>query len=370
VIKNRIIVVNAVASIHSGALAVLKNFILNAIDTEFYFLIFTGIPIDIPEECNIRIIVKSNRTRLNRLYWDNFELNKELKSLNCVPDLVFSLQNTDFKVDHLVPHVVFFHNPFMLYDKSWNFFNKNERVFWFYKVVYKLIVKNSLNRQTVLIVQSQWAKKALIKKGFFNFSIKVFKESRSTKLKKISIFNGRQTIQLFYPATPLSYKNHKFLFDLLNYIKEFDTALFSRIKLNLTISKEDLLNLKLMNSYRNIEEAVLLNGYIDQSKVEKLYRESDFLIFPSLIETLGLPLLEASECGINIISINLEYAREVLSDYKNVVFLDCNDLQKWVDNIKHFLPTDRERHQIVTKDDFTSWVCIFEYFNELISRYE
>ena len=101
-----------------------------------------------------------------------------------------------------------------------------------------------------------------------------------------------------------------------------------------------------------------------------MYRESDFLIFPSSIETLGLPLLEASEFGINILSINLEYAKEVLSDYKNVVFLDCNDLQKWVENIKHFAPTDRERHQVVTKNDFTSWGSVFEYFNELISKYE
>jgi hypothetical protein len=81
----------------------------------------------------------------------------------------------------------------MLYDKNWNIFNKNERLFWFYKVVYKLIVKNSLNRQTVLIVQSQWAKKALKKKGFFKFSIKVFKESRSTELKKIANVNSGPT---------------------------------------------------------------------------------------------------------------------------------------------------------------------------------
>jgi glycosyltransferase involved in cell wall biosynthesis len=138
----------------------------------------------------------------------------------------------------------------------------------------------------------------------------------------------------------------------------------------LTISKEDLWNLKLINSYQNIKEAVLLNGYIDQSKVEKMYRESDFLIFPSLIETLGLPLLEASEFGINILSINLEYAKEVLSDYKNVVFLDCKDLQKWVESIKHFVPTDYDKHQIVNKGDFTSWRSVFVYFNELISRYE
>jgi glycosyltransferase involved in cell wall biosynthesis len=193
---------------------------------------------------------------------------------------------------------------------------------------------------------------------------------RSAKSEKKTSLNSGLNIRLFYPATPLSYKNHKFLFDLLNYIKKFDTTLFSRIILNLTISKEDLSNLKLMDSYQNIEEAVILNGYIDQSKVYNLYRESDMLVFPSLIETLGLPLLEASEFGINILAINLEYAKEALTGYKNVVFLDCNDPQKWVESIKCFVPTEGDRDQFVTKGDFTSWKSIFDYFNELISRYE
>ncbi len=368
--KNRIIVVNAVASVHSGALSVLMDFIQSAIHSDFNFLIFTGIPIDIPEESNIRVFLRPNKTRFNRFCWDNYQLNKELNAMDCMPDLVFSLQNTDFKVSYSIPHVVFFHNPFMLYDINWNIFNRNERLFWFYKVVYKYIVKYSLDSQTILIVQSQWAKKSLKQRGFTNSSIKVFKGNRKIKNVEKSVLNIRPTIQLFYPATPLIYKNHKFLFDLLAYIKATDEELFLKLKLNLTISFEDILNLKLIKRYQNVKEAIILHGYVDKLKVEKLYKNTDFLIFPSLVETLGLPLLEASEYGINILAINMEYAKEVLSDYNNAVFLDCKNFQKWVEQIKHFVPKEDNEQNKYVPGDFTSWGSIFEFFNELITKYE
>lgn len=369
-VKNKIIVVNAVASIHSGALFVLKNFILCAIHSEFNFFVFTGIPLEIefPKGCNVRVFVRPNKTGFKRFFWDHYQLKRELKVLYCKPDLVFSLQNTDFKVSNKVPHVVFFHNPFMLYDRKWSFFNRNERLFWFYKEVYRYIVRYSLNRQSVIIVQSQWAKEALKKRGFVNSTIKVFKETRISKTQKINTLNTSQTIQLFYPATPFLYKNHKFLFDLLAYIKAIDEALFFRIKLNLTICFEDIMKLNLIKNYQIIKEAVVLHGYISKISVDEIYRNTDFLIYPSEVETLGLPLLEASEFGIKILAINLDYSREVLSDYKNAVYLDCKDFQKWVEQIKHFAPSDPFENVKNKSDDFTSWDAIFKFFNELMNN--
>jgi glycosyltransferase involved in cell wall biosynthesis len=362
------IVVNAVAAIHSGALSVLNNFIENALKSEFNFLIYTGIPINVPDNSNVRIIVRSKKTGLNRIYWDCYKLNRELKLNKYVPDLLLSLQNTDFRVTRSIPHVVFFHNPFMLYDKNWNFFNKHERTFWFYKVIYRLIVKMSLNNNSIIIVQSQWAKKALKNRGFIEHTIKVFKDVRITPTNRIFQKNNGQTIKLFYPATPLVYKNHKFLFKLFNYIKETDKSLFSRINLSLTITEQDLKILGLTESYQNVKSSVSLTGYIDSKKVKQLYEESDFLIFPSLIETLGLPLIEASEYGMNILAVNLEYAKEVLENYKNVAFLECENLQKWVDRIKNFVPENKDLYRIDNQCDFSSWPSVFGYFKEIITK--
>ena len=46
------------------------------------------------------------------------------------------------------------------------------------------------------------------------------------------------------------------------------------------------------------------------------------LIFPSLIETYGLPLAEARALGSLVLAADLPYAREVLDGYENAYFFD------------------------------------------------
>ena len=45
--------------------------------------------------------------------------------------------------------------------------------------------------------------------------------------------------------------------------------------------------------------------------INEIYKISDFLIFPSLNESLGLPLIEASLHKLPIIASNLDYVYEV-----------------------------------------------------------
>ena len=52
-----------------------------------------------------------------------------------------------------------------------------------------------------------------------------------------------------------------------------------------------------------------------------MYSET-ILDFPSLLETYGLPLLEAALHNTPILSANLNYAREVLDTYEKVIYFD------------------------------------------------
>ena len=45
--------------------------------------------------------------------------------------------------------------------------------------------------------------------------------------------------------------------------------------------------------------------------INKIYEITDFLIFPSLNESLGLPLIESSIYGIPIIASDLDYVYDV-----------------------------------------------------------
>lgn len=52
-------------------------------------------------------------------------------------------------------------------------------------------------------------------------------------------------------------------------------------------------------------------GRMPHSAIMALYQQSSALIFPSLTESFGLPLLEASELGLPILAPELDYVRDV-----------------------------------------------------------
>ena len=49
------------------------------------------------------------------------------------------------------------------------------------------------------------------------------------------------------------------------------------------------------------------------------------LLFPSYIETFGLPLLEAKTIGSPIIASDTPFSKEITSNYNNVNYFDYSD---------------------------------------------
>ena len=52
-------------------------------------------------------------------------------------------------------------------------------------------------------------------------------------------------------------------------------------------------------------------GNVDSCTVNDFYRQSDALIYPSMLESFGLPLIEASALGLEIVAAELDYVRDV-----------------------------------------------------------
>jgi glycosyltransferase involved in cell wall biosynthesis len=52
-------------------------------------------------------------------------------------------------------------------------------------------------------------------------------------------------------------------------------------------------------------------GPLSRTALHAAYRASDLLVFPSFVETVGLPLLEAMSCGVAVLAADRPYAREM-----------------------------------------------------------
>jgi glycosyltransferase involved in cell wall biosynthesis len=56
-----------------------------------------------------------------------------------------------------------------------------------------------------------------------------------------------------------------------------------------------------------------------------LYEQADCLLFPSRLETWGLPISEAKKYGLPMLVADLPYAKETVGNYAQVEFIDVDD---------------------------------------------
>jgi glycosyltransferase involved in cell wall biosynthesis len=89
------------------------------------------------------------------------------------------------------------------------------------------------------------------------------------------------------------------------------------------------------------------------------------MLFPSYIETFGLPLIEAGNFGMPILAADMNYAREVIGDYEGVKFLNYKDSKLWAENIVD-LYNKRIKYKPYSINYETSWKDFFELIEKLI----
>jgi glycosyltransferase involved in cell wall biosynthesis len=180
-----------------------------------------------------------------------------------------------------------------------------------------------MKKATKVIVQTNHIKSLILKKVGVNVNVSVEtpKLTITNKLKR-SDFVIITKLNLFYPTSPAIYKNYISLFRAL---LDLPVRLHSKINLIITINEnysKEVLNFKKRMDYLGISNQFI--GRIDQIDVLNILNES-VLVFPSLIESLGLPILEAKILDRYIIAINKDYTHELLDDYKKVMFFDHNN---------------------------------------------
>ncbi|MCX5749197.1 MAG: glycosyltransferase family 1 protein [Candidatus Saganbacteria bacterium] len=69
-----------------------------------------------------------------------------------------------------------------------------------------------------------------------------------------------------------------------------------------------------------LEDAVVDKGYLSDEELIRLYKGATALVFPSLYEGFGFPLLEAMSCGCPVIASDIPVFREIGKD--NVEYFD------------------------------------------------
>jgi len=107
-------------------------------------------------------------------------------------------------------------------------------------------------------------------------------------------------LRLFFPAAGYPHKNHTIFENLLSQDLEH---LIDRLVLTVPRSR-----------FPDGPGWLFCVGHLSQTKCLSEYDKADALIFPSVLESYGLPLVEAMVLGIPIVAADLPYARALCGD--------------------------------------------------------
>lgn len=65
----------------------------------------------------------------------------------------------------------------------------------------------------------------------------------------------------------------------------------------------------------NLDERIHFIGNVSREELFQLYADAEFVLFPSMLETIGLPIFEAVSIGSNVVVYDAEYIREFEKEY-------------------------------------------------------
>ncbi|MFD1484445.1 glycosyltransferase [Lacticaseibacillus baoqingensis] len=331
----RIVVNDGVAVPGAGGVySVLKDFekMIGAYSSDPIEWIFILSGPFVQERDHVKVIQlpKLKSSKLYRLGFDFLWGRRFINQLD--PDIYISFQNTATLGVH-AKQFVYLHQPlnYVMDIHKFSFLNQRERKLAIYQRIFGPII-NLLIRfaNANVIVQTEWLKKILVKRNIQSSQkITVISPTVFVTNKKIR----QRPDNFFYPATPMIYKNHRTLIDVCRILSEKGINSF---RIFLTITEQDLREL---SGAENIPFQIKCLGSIERSKVYKLMEES-VLLFPSSIETFGLPLLEAKNMGTEIFSANIGPAREILENYDNVEFFEVGNSAQLAELMKSWLNKD------------------------------
>lgn len=300
------------------------------------------------ESQNVHIIVRPDLQKkyLKRILFDfGFEKQEVLKYN---PDIVVSLQNIAMLRLKNVTQYVYLHQP-LPFQRSF-FFNpwkKKERKLSFYQFLVGFVIKLSflLNKRAIVIVQSNWLKNELITRKLRNKEkIIVSQPKIDDNIRLITTQKSAdKKIIFFYPSTAMLYKNHKIVVESLKYLTSQQR---NRIVIYFTLDESEY------NSIVGIEkpEEIILLGRIEHNEVIKMLSKS-VLLFPSSVETFGLPILEAKMLSRLILVNDIEVLKETVGFYNRVKYFDGKDAKSLANAIIDTI--DNESNTITCFDDKT-----------------
>lgn len=262
---------------------------------------------------------KSRKSWFYRLYYEYFYFRKLSKKLQ--PTYWISMHD-------ITPNVickdqfVYCHNPAPFFKPSATDVKYGFTTFLF-SLFYKFLYKKNIKKNKSVIVQQNWLRKEFL--NTFNIKNVIVAHPKTTEKKRFSVikkFKNDNVVRLFYPSFPRSFKNFEVI---CKAYKKLPLAVQKKLEIYLTIDSSMNRYAKAIVHKYSEYNGLKFIGLQSREEVYEYYNSVDGLVFPSRLETWGLPISEFKQFNKPIIVADLPYAYETIGTYEKAVFFEPNN---------------------------------------------
>lgn len=322
--ERKLIVISGINIRTGGPLSILSDcllFLENSLANKYNIIALVNRKSLFNNLKKIKLIEFPNSTKsyFHKLYYEYlyfYFLSKKLK-----PYLWLSMNDVSPNVE-AQKRAVYCHNSSPFYNISLKEILLDPKFFIFNKF-YSLLYTINIRKNDFVIVQQDWLRNVFVSRFKLDpikviVAYPVFKNDTSNNTSFINIKKNRLK-RFIYPALPRVFKNFEVICEASKILLEKGVNNFEVI---LTIDGSENRYSKLIkHKYGSIRNIKFI-GLQSRDKVFELYKISDCLIFPSKLETWGLPISEFKQFGKPILAADLPYARETVGNYDMVCFFN------------------------------------------------
>lgn len=309
------IVVNDIVAVpeSGGVFSILEDFynkIINQQDKNEWIFLLSDKYFFETKNVKIMVFPEIKKNWFKRIQFELYTGKNVIKNLK--PDVYLSLQNTMTLGLQNCRCITYVHQP-LFYQKNitFSFLKKSERNLAIHQRLIGRFINYTLKKtKPEIVVQTNWMKEALVaQKVSIDKRVHVIPPQLDLSFSKsVPELNH----SFFYPSIIRPYKNHSLIIKAIKSLSKQNDNFVVKITGN---SNE------LSFIHGAIPKQIDFTGIINREKVFEEYKKS-VLIFPSLMETYGLPLMEAKLSGTLIFAADLNYAHEVLGEYPNAYYFN------------------------------------------------
>ena len=276
-----------------------------------------------------------------RILWEQFILPAQMRRLKI--DLLLSAGMTS-------PFFSSAASVLVIHDLQ--HINQPQNFAWYYLPFLKAIIYLSAKTSDALIAVSGYVKDDVVRhyrilpdRVFVAYNAvdrdKFFRRGK----EDVEVVRRRYNLPesfIFYPASSLPHKNHKRLLEAFKKVKEE----VQDIKLVLTGTRDygyEVIE-KSIKEF-GLDDDVLFLGWLSHDDVPLIYNAANVLVFPSLHEGFGMPVIEAMASGVPVICSGIPPLKEITDSA--AIFVDPFDPRDIARGILSVLTDNKLRERLI-----------------------